>query len=338
MSDQPIVAVAADNNYVMPMAVTVRSMIDSMRPESQLRLVVLDGGITAENRERLYASWDDPRIEIQWENPDPGLLADVPVYGHVTVSSYFRMLLPEMLDSDRVIYLDSDTLVRRDITDLWNVPIDGHALLAAQDLAAPWINAEVSAKNFEDSLRLFAAVKPVANFEELGIQPESPYFNAGVITINLDLWRKENIVDEVIECCRVHKEHILWWDQYALNAMLADRWKQLDYRWNQGTHIYEYPSWQLSPVDKETFNNLRNDPWIVHFCSPSKPWHDGFKHPFCDEFFTSIDRTVWKGWRPEPNPAQRWENAKASRKRLRNKVRWLVKSARNKVWLTKQAA
>lgn len=338
MSNKPIIAVAADNYYVMPMAVTVRSIIDSLRPDSKIRLVVLDGGIEESNRDRLLASWDDPRLEIQWEHPNPEPLADAPVYGHVTLPSYFRMLLPEILDSEKVIYLDTDTLVRRDLTDLWNVPMEDCPLQAAQDVAAPWINAEVSSDYFEDTLPYLAAIKPVANYEALGIQSDLPYFNAGVITMNLDLWRKEGIVDQVIGYLNTYKEHVLWWDQYSLNAVLAGRWKQLDHRWNQGTLIYEYPSWKLSPVDKKTFHNLRTDPWIVHFCSPSKPWHDGCLHPFCGEFFDTLSRTVWHEWKPEPNAAFREESLKASRKRFRRKVRWMFNDAKQKVWPSKQAA
>jgi lipopolysaccharide biosynthesis glycosyltransferase len=92
---------------------------------------------------------------------------------------------------------------------------------------------------------------------------------------------------------------VLWWDQYALNVVLAGRWRSLDHRWNQGAHIYAYPSAAASPLDAATFARVHNDPWIVHFCSPTKPWHYFCRHPYTADFRRCLRRTAWQSWRPE---------------------------------------
>ena len=53
---------------------------------------------------------------------------------------------------------------------------------------------------------------------------EQPYFNAGVMLIDLDAWRREDLVGRMLACLRRHRRDVLWWDQYALNVELAGHW------------------------------------------------------------------------------------------------------------------
>jgi lipopolysaccharide biosynthesis glycosyltransferase len=62
--------------------------------------------------------------------------------------------------------------------------------------------------------------------------------------------------DQVIECLAKNREYVQAWDQYALNVVLSGQWGSLDGRWNQGWHIYEFPSWEQSPYDRETFKQV----------------------------------------------------------------------------------
>ena len=332
MSSEIVVATAADENYVIPLAVTVRSLIDSLGPTTRVRLVTLDGGITPASRERLVASWNDPRIELEWLTPDTDALAAAPVSGHVTAAAYLRLLLPTLLDGERVIYLDSDMLVRRDLTLLWEEPQGDALIQAVQDIAAPWMDAEIAADCYSERLPLLAAARPIANYRELGIRPEAPYFNSGLMVVNLALWREERIAQRVLTCLQENAEHVLWWDQYALNVVLADRWRQLDHRWNQGAHIYAYPTWRLSPVSKEAIGPLRRDPWIVHYCSPIKPWQDGCRHPFTAAFFETLDRTAWSSWRPEPAPEVRLMIAKERRRVFKRALKQSLRSMVKGLW------
>ncbi|TWT47396.1 glycosyltransferase family 8 protein [Botrimarina hoheduenensis] len=335
MSDESeiVVATAADEGYAIPLAVTLRSAVSAMRPETKMRLVVLDGGITPESRGRLMAAVKDPRVRVDWLLQDTAVLDGLPVFGHVTVAAYLRLLLPKILPTsiERVIYLDSDMLVRRDLSDLWAESQDDAPILAVQDIAAPWMNSEVVADNYAQRFPYLAAAKPVANYEQLGIRPEAPYFNSGLLVMNLTQWREEQIAEQVMQCLIDQHEHVLWWDQYALNVVLADRWRALDFRWNQGAHVYAFPSWRQSPVGRDAFNQLRCDPWIVHFCSPEKPWHAACGHPFRREFFATLDTTPWRGWRSIAKPGDRGLIARQHRRKLKNTLHHSLLNASERV-------
>ncbi len=83
-----------------------------------------------------------------------------------------------------------------------------------------------------------------------------------------------------------------------MNVVLAGRWGTLDPRWNQGSHVYGYPTGDRSPYDQATFERLRSDPFIVHFTTRYKPWVASCRHPLRKLFFEYVDQTDWAGWRP----------------------------------------
>jgi lipopolysaccharide biosynthesis glycosyltransferase len=295
------VVCAADEAYAMPLAVTVRSALEKLPANRKMRLWVLDGGISEQSKDRLLGSWNIRQVDVHWLRPDLSLIDDLQISRHVNLVTYYRLLMPWVLPEtiDRVIFLDADLLVRRDISELWDLDQGSAACLAVPDTAAPCIDARVALPNFDRSHRFLAAVEPVPNYRELGLPPTAKYFNAGVLVVNLQRWRDEQICNQALECLRQHKQHVRWWDQYALNVVLAGKWKELDARWNQGGHAYSFPSWSESPLTADIFRQLRRDPWIVHFTSQHKPWHYFCRHPMLREYLNAIDRTDWSGWRPK---------------------------------------
>jgi lipopolysaccharide biosynthesis glycosyltransferase len=227
-------------------------------------------------------------------------LAELVVSGHASRTNYARLLLAHWLPKtlDRVLYLDSDLLIRRPLRHLWNEDVSLVACRACQDPAAPWMDCGKILLNYDRCKPHLAATNPVPNFRELNIDPAAPYFNSGVLLINLRYWREHSIAERAVECLHANRDHVQWWDQYALNIVLHSCWRPLDIRWNQGAHIYRYPTASESPFDVATYARLCREPWIVHFSSHLKPWHRGDNHAYRQEFFRTLDRTAWRGWRP----------------------------------------
>jgi lipopolysaccharide biosynthesis glycosyltransferase len=309
-SNREIVVVSAtDDGYAMPLAVTVRSALDQLGADLRMRLYVLDGGLSDQSKDMLLRSWNDPRITVEWIRPDMQLVRDLKISEHVNVVTYLRLLMPLVLPAhvSRVIFMDADLLVRRNLGELWAEPQGSHAVLAVQDVAAPRYDA-ATLPTFDRCGKYLCAHTPIANYRELGLAPDGEYFNGGLLVADLDHWRRERYAEKMLACLRDHREHVLWWDQYALNVVMAGRWRALDPRWNQGAHVYAYPNWESSPLDQETFVQLQKAPWIVHFCSPSKPWQYFCRHPFTSDFRKCLKRTQWKQWQPErPDPfVLRW--------------------------------
>jgi lipopolysaccharide biosynthesis glycosyltransferase len=326
----PIVVLAADDNFAMPLAVTIRSALDNLSPDRTLRVFILDAGIREETRSRLVQSWPRGRYRIEWLKVDASSLFDVPVSGHVNLVTYYRVLISRVLPAEisRVIYLDADLVVCADLGRLWDCAFNGQWCLAAQDCAAPYLDSSQALANYELCASMLGSSRPVPNLRELGLQGDAAYFNAGVLLVDLDGWRRENLSARMLDCLARYRQHVTWWDQYALNVVLAGRWGRLDPRWNQGSHVFVYPTWEQSPLDRRTFEQMRDDPYIVHYTTNSKPWSPLCPHPLRGLYFEYLDRTVWAGWRPGRLQVM-WAQLKTTERRLRHGRKWLTAHARH---------
>jgi lipopolysaccharide biosynthesis glycosyltransferase len=319
----PVVVLAADENFAMPLAVTVRSALDNLSPDRILRIFVLDGGVSETSKVRIEHSWPRGRYQVEWIHVDSSKVAGLPISGanHVNHTVYYRILMPWLLkDIERAIHLDADMLLCTDLGRLWDQGLGGHICLAAQDCAAPFMDARATLANFNRCHRYIGCATPVSNFRELGLKPQAPYFNAGLLFVDFAAWREADLPSQLLVCLHDNRPYVLWNDQYALNVVLSGRWGQLDARWNQGSHIFSYPTWSRSPFDRETFEQLRDDPYIIHFTTRYKPWMVSCLHPLRKQFFEYVDRTEWAGWRPSlfTRPSAILELLQAQQRRLRH--------------------
>jgi lipopolysaccharide biosynthesis glycosyltransferase len=129
----------------------------------------------------------------------------------------------------------------------------------------------------------------------LGLRPEDPYLNSGVLVISLEAWRSDDVRERAVALVR---ETILPWpDQDALNVVLRDCWKELPRRWNlqtqdaQGTGL----SWVLW---REEVELALSDVAVIHYSEYVKPWHAASAHPLRDRWYAVLDQTSFSGWRP----------------------------------------
>jgi lipopolysaccharide biosynthesis glycosyltransferase len=296
-----VVVCAADDAFAMPLAVMACSVLDNLNPKKRLLLYVIDGGITKRNKRKIESSLDLSRITLKWLTPDFSKLSNLKVSDHISYATYFRILIPDIIPESfhKAIYLDCDLVVIKDLDELWCTSFNGKHLLAVQDMAAPYMRSSKVLKNYDHCGPYLSDDTALINYRELGLTGDYKYFNAGVLVINLDKWREDNISETVINYLHTNKKYVRWWDQDGLNAILAGKWKELDLRWNQGARIYRYPSWGQSPYEKHLYNKILSNPYIIHFSMASKPWHFDCSHPARDLFFHYLDMTAWAGWRPK---------------------------------------
>ncbi|MEM9412874.1 MAG: glycosyltransferase family 8 protein [Planctomycetota bacterium] len=310
-SSDPILLCAADDNYVKPLAVTLHSAAKNLRVGIQLSAIVFDGGIKDENKEKPKESLCDMPIDLYFVKPDCSLVKDLNVSHHITHTAYLRLLAGQILPDniEKVIYLDSDLLVQGDLTELWELDLDGNFALAVPDIACPYIDARHADCNYAKSSPYLSGISPISNWKSLGLNPASLYFNSGVMVLNIERMRKEQIEQKLIACLNKNRNFVWCWDQYALNVVFAENWKPLPLRWNQGAKFFELPSDEHGPFHPEEIADAIQNPAIIHFTTEWKPWDFKSEHPLKEKFFHELDQTVWSGWRPQKpdfDPVYSW--------------------------------
>jgi lipopolysaccharide biosynthesis glycosyltransferase len=309
MSEPIVIVTACDETYVRALAAAIRSAIVSVPRQRDVHVFVLDGGIDERSKVLLARSWKRRNVDVHWLSPDLDSIADMPVSHHISRSTYLRILTAELLprEIDKAIYLDADTIVVRNLNELWQTPLEGAYCAAVQEVFCPVLNpAEVYSRPLYSMTMRNMNPLPIPNYLELGLSGDAAYFNAGIMLVNVARWREEAIARRGFEILRDNRPHARFWDQYALNVMFSGQWKMLDPRWNQSQIVFKLPTWEQSHYTEAELNQIKRDPWIVHFNYLPKPWDLSCEHPFRRLFFKHLDRTSWRWWRPQrPGPGMR---------------------------------
>lgn len=264
------VATAANEPYLPYLAAMVRSMAVTRGPGTELELTILYTGISEADRARIGSVADGLSVRWMPMGPDDYRRLGVEPEPLILDPHYFRCLLPRVYaaDVDRAVYIDADTIIRRDVTPLHDWPLDGHPVAAAQDLVAVIGDA-------------------IDHWREAGLDGAAPYFNSGVLVVDLARWRAEGIGDQVMRECQRNRHRLLirdTWnqhDQYGFNVVLQHRWTRLPPGWN---HYSERPS--------------DDGVGIVHFLGDMKPGAPLARPENTALFVAAIDATPWAGWRP----------------------------------------
>lgn len=272
---------SADNKYVRPLAVMLKSAERNLDAGWGLRVYILDGGISRWNRYKLEKGLDGQRVAVQWVSTKrQSQLDGVPVFGHVSVATYYRILIAELLPNvEKAIYLDADTVVLDDLSRLWCMDMDAMLIMAVQ----------------EGDLTVGSGQEVIPEYETLGIPPVTPLFNGGVFVADLKRWRTAQVSKRILEYLTRNHDQILYWDQDGLNAILWQNVKLLPKRWNYRVDCSHQGSGLASG---EELGLIRQNASIVHYASATKPWDYYAIHPAQVLFYQYLDSTAWAGWRP----------------------------------------
>jgi lipopolysaccharide biosynthesis glycosyltransferase len=223
------------------------------------------------------------RIPLTIVAADTKSISDLPTTAIYPMHVNLRLLAPGALpDLDHFLYLDSDILVRRSLLPLF------------ANLSDDKVASGVPDYFFDD---IGHGLKQT--HDRLGLSPLAPYVNSGVLLINAQLWREQNITTRAIEYLQRYRDTISNPDQDALNAVLSGSLTKLDWSWNVqvgALQFFNRTGWPEERLPlKERQAELLSDGNIVHFIGPSKPWNDGLRMPYAKEYRQKI---VSSGWIP----------------------------------------
>lgn len=270
-----IFVLALDPGFLMPTGVAIRSLDRFLGRQDTV--AVLHLGLTAEHQAKLQQCVANASIRFfncdgllrrSWQPPD-----------HVTSAAFLRYLAPELLSSEqRCVYVDGDVLVRSDPAELFATDLAGRTVGAVRSRVAPY----------------FASKGAVGAWREAGLPGAAPYFNSGVLVMDLKRWRERRITDSLTTYLDLHGDRAWLADQEALNVAVVGDWTPIDRKWNYITYVADY---FLQMPESEPEN-----PALVHFAGRAKPWVAGRSPLYADEWFDILQETPWRGHTPEQGP------------------------------------
>ncbi|MBO5203388.1 MAG: 1-acyl-sn-glycerol-3-phosphate acyltransferase [Clostridia bacterium] len=243
--ERPIIPIfyACDDNFVKYTVVSLHSMIKNASADYKYHVYILHTGISEPMMKKVFELSSD-NFEISFEDVTDYLysIADkLPIRDYYSKTTYYRLFIAEMFPQyDKAVYIDSDTVVEGDISELYLTDIKDAYVGACHEQA-------------------MVQVDEYGTYVEkvIGVSRHN-FFNAGVLLINCDQFRMRFILDKFIQYLHTYN-FVVTQDEDYLNLICKDHVYWLDQRWN--TEIFgDIPY----PIEEAK---------VLHYIMTSKPWH-----------------------------------------------------------------
>ena len=250
-----------DENYAMPTSVAIVSLIMNYKGKSSLNIYILGDGLSDESKHRLSLCKEvndiDVVISIIDVNNDISIKAHEIYSSHISKSTFIKFRIPQVLKGvDKVLFLDSDVIVCKDISPVFEYNIDDLYLASVEDIDLSRVKAD-GANN----------IKRIS-------MPVNKYFNSGVMYLNLEKMRKDDITRKLIENKRKHPKHLF--DKDSLNFILYENRLEIPWKYNFLSAFTELLS--IDELNRYygcsygSMDALVDEAVVLHFAGEHKPW------------------------------------------------------------------
>jgi|GEM_PF-1353637 len=259
------VAYALNDAFLYPTIVSMTSVLECKNEETFIHFYILhsEGELSEESKNKLQSlekKYRNCAVEIiNCKDANRGISIDA----RRSVAAYHRLLLPNLLpDTDKIIYLDGDTLAYADLSEMYDIDMTNYYVKGYPDEESPWNSREWTRETF-------------------GVE-RGKHIISGVILLNLDLIRKNKIDDRIKEFIEQHPNDLAQHDQTIINIVMREKLGFLPARWGDSLKGYK-TIWQMREVmqlpddeiyTEEEMDDAEKNPGIQHLTW--KPWSNHF--------------------------------------------------------------
>ena len=216
------ILVTINAKYTKQLNILLNSIQKSNRNE-KFNIYILNRDLNEKNLDEIKNRLDLEKFNINDIKIDETEISKFPIYEQrYPLEIYFRVFAAKYLPSDleRILYLDSDTLVINKLNELYNMDFEGNYFIATTHIR-----------------------KVLHKFNEirLGIEKDIPYINTGVLLMNLKELRKIKIEKEIIEFIEKNKKKLMLPDQDIISTIYGNKIKIVDdLKYNLGDRNLNY--------------------------------------------------------------------------------------------------
>lgn len=276
-----IIYTAADGNYYLQAQVLMLSLVRTQR--GRTRLIVFGNGWSGTELRRLLSLATDT-VSVEVRPVDADQFSGIKLASKFPLATAYNVLAPQYLleDSGIALYVDADVVVTEDLAQLFSMHMR-HAVGAVLDAHIGWVSSP-------------SMWRP---WREEKMDPLTPYLNTGVMLIDLDAWRRDNLTEKIVGVLSRYELPCV--DQDAINIVLRGAFDKLAPRYNLMPYHYLRTFRYVDAVESDNaIGEAITHPAIVHFHRSflGKPWTYGAIHPAT---------RLWRGLASDAHP--RWHRS-----------------------------
>lgn len=242
------IAMSANDDYAPHLAATMASILKNSADGEKLHFFVLNDDFKQETKNKILKLKKLKNCEITFIDFDISQYKEFPATEVFPVQVYFRLKIPRLIQEEKVLYLDSDVLVRGSLAELYNTDIENCLLAAVEDFSSLYNSFSINRAK-------------IWNLEK--------YFNSGVLLMNLKYIRENatefDFEQNCIDFIRNNARKLVCFDQDTLNMVCKGRVKYIDTKYNFQHHC-------KNREVKKDYKKQKSDIKIIHFVTYKKPW------------------------------------------------------------------
>lgn len=235
------ILISVNKKYLIGAAVMLKSL--SIAVEENITVYLLTGSLSDEDVCDFTTKLNKIGVDVIYIYIYNIVFSDMPVM-KFSKEMYYRLIAQYMLpdDMERILYLDADTVILKDISEFYHQSFDDKYMVACRDFA------------YESE-----QITELKN--RVGILPEYDYFNSGVLLLNLKKLRADISMDFIMNVCKEKKNVIGNPDQDIFNFLYQGKIKYAD------ENIFNYELRGYRRIKKQDEKNIA----ILHYIA-WKPW------------------------------------------------------------------
>lgn len=294
------VVFAIDNNYVKQLATVVVSILKNSDSKNAFEFNILSSYISDENKQKLCSlSSFNKNITFNFIDMKECIshldlekyMSRRDDYKYISIETYFRFFIPDLFPQyNKVLYLDADILVMQDIKQLFDTDISSFYAGVIQDTVLEVFIDREDIKTNTEPKRTYKEY-----FKEKLKKENQIYFNAGVLLLNLDKIRRDNVVEKLWKFAQ-EESPLEYQDQDILNAVLEQNIKFVDDKWNVLKDLCWFATQAKEKSRKQQLFSVYKKPGIFHYVGANKPWdssHNEYNYPFIKEWWKYYKMTPY---------------------------------------------
>ena len=272
------IALSADKSYSIPLALCLYSLEQTAHASTEYHYHILDSGVDRD----LIALGNFKNIS--WYSTDKPL-RELPCNLRYPSAIYHRYLLPELLPAsvERVLYLDCDAFVRKDLSQLY------HSDMAGNPIAAPlWKVLGPNKIRYQQFLESFPRRFNLP-------AEEQQYCFSSQLLMDLSALRSMDATSKLTEMTQSFAEQLIYPDQDVINAFFYGKITHIGQEYNV------IPSFATpEELSNEEIRQAYNAPAIIHFASIKPNILTAPRNSYEEDFFSFWRHSPWKHHIPYP--------------------------------------
>lgn len=263
--------------YAVPAAVSICSLLENNKALDEINIRFMDVGLTDQDRTEITKLVEryNRKITYMSSGETDAMLekAGVRKWSESYATFYKIFACFQLSEMDRILYIDSDTVVLDSLEEMCEYDMTDYACAMAGS-------------------GMTGAVKSFMGFDD--------YYNAGVIYFNLEYWRNHDLKNRFMEAINSDdcEKLTMVGDETLINSVLKGRIKKLPLkynfesswgRWGWNHQLYPRLNWTEQNKAYYTDQEIRDaeaHPVIGHYVdlTTGRPWDYLNDNPFRKEF------------------------------------------------------